>query len=139
MRSLTRELGIADRVDFVGFLASPELVRLLSTADVCLSPEPSNALNDVSTMIKVVEYMGLGRPTVAYDLRETRFSAGDAALYAPPNDEAAFADRIETLLDDAELRGSMGAAGRQRIEDELSWAKSEEQLLRAYERVLASR
>ncbi len=50
-------------VEFVGFVEEEELIRLLSSADVCLAPEPKNALNDASTMIKVVEYMGMGRPS----------------------------------------------------------------------------
>ena len=95
------ELGLDGRVEFVGFVEEHDLIRLLSSADVCLAPEPKNALNDASTMIKVVEYMGLGRPVVAYDLTETRFSAGAAALYASPNDESHYAACIEMLLDDS--------------------------------------
>ena len=87
-------------------------------------------------MIKVVEYMGLGRPIVAFDLRETRFSAGEAALYATPNDEADFASCVEQLLDDPALRGRMGEAGRLRVTNELSWQRSEESLAAAYSRVL---
>ena len=66
----------------------------LSTADVCLSPDPHNPLNDVSTMNKVLEYMAMGRPIVSFDLREARVSAGDAAVYVPANDEQAFAVAI---------------------------------------------
>jgi glycosyltransferase involved in cell wall biosynthesis/CelD/BcsL family acetyltransferase involved in cellulose biosynthesis len=139
MRSLAADLSLAERVEFTGFLGDSELIRLLSSADVCLSPEPSNPLNNVSTMIKVVEYMALGQPIVAFDLPETRYSAGDAALYARPNDEDAFADGIEQLLDDRLLRERMGATGRRRVEGELSWSRSVEQLLAAYEHVLGSR
>lgn len=136
--SLSRELALQDRVEFVGHLEDEALVRLLCSADVCLAPEPWNALNDVSTMIKVVEYMGLGRPMVAYDLRETRYSAGDAALYASPNEPAALASCIEEALDDPGLRERMGEAGKRRA-DELSWSRSEESLLAAYERALSKR
>ena len=47
-------------------------MRYLSTADICLDPNPSSPLNDVSTWIKVMEYMALGKPIVSFDLKETR-------------------------------------------------------------------
>jgi glycosyltransferase involved in cell wall biosynthesis len=135
-RLLASELSLDERVEFVGFVDDDRLIAILGTADVCLAPEPKNALNDSSTMIKVVEYMGLGRPIVAFDLRETRFSAGVAALYATPNDEADFASCVEQLLDDPALRRRMGEAGRLRVTNELSWERSEESLAAAYARAL---
>jgi glycosyltransferase involved in cell wall biosynthesis len=111
---------------------------VLSTADVCLAPDPKNPLNDLSTMNKIVEYMAMGRAIVSYDLKEARFSAGDAALYAKPNDERSFAAAIAELLDEPERREAMGAAGRARVEQALSWARSEQALLAAYERALAA-
>jgi len=134
--ALARDLGLADRVEFPGYLDDPDLIRLLSSADVCLSPEPKNPLNEASTMIKVVEYMALAKPIVAFDLPETRFSAGDAALYARPNDTAELAACIDRLLDDEALRRRMGEEGRRRVEDELSWARSVESLGLAYSRAL---
>src|SRR5262249_1083401 len=82
----------------------------------------------------VVEYMALGRPIVSYDLRESRVSAGTAAVYARPNDVVDFAFRISQLLDEPERRKAMGRVGRCRFETELSWGRSEEQLLAAYQR-----
>jgi len=135
--ALAAELGVADRAEFPGYVEDDDLIRLLSTADVCLSPEPRNALNDASTMIKVVEYMALATPIVAYDLTETRLSAGEAALYARPNDPGELASSVSRLLDDEDLRRRMGEEGRRRVEEELSWARSKESLARAYARVLA--
>ena len=107
-------------------------MRYLSTADVCLSPDPRNPLNDVSTMNKVLEYMAMGRPIVSFDLREARVSAGDAAVYAPANDEAEFAKLIALLLDDPEKRARMGEIGQERISGQLSWRNSQASLLAAY-------
>ncbi|MER7763652.1 glycosyltransferase family 4 protein [Streptomyces sp. NPDC097619] len=132
MVELSRQLGLADRVHFTGRVPDAELVRYLSTADVCLSPDPHNPLNDVSTMNKVLEYMVMGRPIVSFDLREARVSAGDAAVYAPANDESEFARHISLLLDDPGLRDRMGKAGQERISGPLSWQKSQESLLAAY-------
>jgi glycosyltransferase involved in cell wall biosynthesis len=132
--ALANDLALADRVEFPGHIEDGDLIRLLSSADVCLSPEPRNPLNEASTMIKVVEYMALARPIAAYDLPETRFSAGGAALYAPPSEPAGLADGIDRLLDDEDLRRRMGEEGRQRVENELSWAHSVESLTLAYRR-----
>ncbi|WP_372455953.1 glycosyltransferase family 4 protein [Streptomyces buecherae] len=132
MVELSRRLGLSERVRFTGRVPDADLVRYLSTADVCLSPDPHNPLNDVSTMNKVLEYMAMGRPIVSFDLREARVSAGEAAVYAPANDEAAFAGLIARLLDDPRQRERMGAIGRERITGPLSWRNSQASLLAAY-------
>ncbi|MGD9483902.1 glycosyltransferase family 4 protein [Streptomyces sp. TRM70308] len=132
MVELSGRLGLSERVEFTGRVPDADLVRYLSTADVCLSPDPRNPLNDVSTMNKVLEYMVIGRPIVSFDLREARVSAGDAALYAPANDEAEFARLIAVLLDDPRRRARMGEIGRQRVGGPLSWRNSQASLLAAY-------
>jgi glycosyltransferase involved in cell wall biosynthesis len=136
-RELARELGLDDRVEFAGFVSDQMVMKIVSTADLCLAPEPKNAFNDASTMIKVAEYMALGRPLVAYDLTETKVTAGDAALYATDNEVQNFADCITRLLDDPDLRERMGAIGRARVEEALSWEQSERALLAAYAHALS--
>ncbi|MEU1671222.1 glycosyltransferase family 4 protein [Streptomyces roseifaciens] len=132
MVELSRRLGLSEQVQFTGRIPDADLVRYLSTADVCLSPDPRNPLNDVSTMNKVLEYMVMGRPIVSFDLREARVSAGDAAVYAPADDEAEFAKLITLLLDDPEKRARMGRIGQERISGPLSWRNSQRSLLAAY-------
>ncbi|MFE1801319.1 glycosyltransferase family 4 protein [Streptomyces sp. NPDC059517] len=132
MVELSRQLGLSEQVQFTGRIPDADLVRYLSTADVCLSPDPRNPLNDVSTMNKVLEYMAMGRPIVSFDLREARVSAGDAAVYAPANDEAEFAKLVALLLDDPAKRAEMGKIGQERISGQLSWRNSQAALLAAY-------
>lgn len=132
MVSLSAELGLEDIVEFPGRVPDEFVQRCLSTADVCLSPDPFNPLNNVSTMNKVVEYMAMSRPIVSFDLVETRVSAQDAAAYAAPNDEMCFAKEIDALLEDSERRHRMGEAGRRRVEDELSWEASRRVLVHFY-------
>lgn len=130
---LSQQLGIDDIVEFTGRVSDDFVQICLSTADVCLSPDPKNPLNNLSTMNKVLEYMAMGRPIVAFDLRETRVSAGDAALYVSPNDEYAFAGAIDALLRDPQKRREMGEYGRSRLEDEVSWDISRGELVRFYQ------
>ncbi|OLF15727.1 glycosyltransferase family 4 protein [Actinophytocola xanthii] len=132
MQALAERLRLADQVEFTGRIPDADLVRYLSTADICLSPDPRNPLNDVSTMNKVMEYMAMGKPIVSFELREARVSAGDAAVYARANDVSEFAKLTAELLDDPAQRARMGEIGRARVEGPLSWAHSSEALLTAY-------
>jgi glycosyltransferase involved in cell wall biosynthesis len=136
LEELAKELGLGDHVWFTGFIPDADMMRYLSSADICLDPNPSSPLNDVSTWIKVMEYMALGKPVVSFDLKETRTSAAEAAVYCPPNDESAFANAIAALMDDPDRRAMMGEVGKRRIHDELSWSITSRNLLNAYGRLL---
>ncbi len=137
MRALAARLGLDDCVEFTGWVEHDTVGRVLSTSDVCMAPDPKNPLNDVSSMIKISEYMAMSRPIVSYDLLESRFGAADAAVYAVANDEADFARKIDELLDDPAARSEMAAAGRARAEAMLAWEHQERSLLVAYRRALA--
>jgi len=103
---------------------------------VCVNPDVANAMNDKSTMNKIMEYMALGKPIVQFDLTEGRVSAGDASWYARPNDVADLAQKMVSLLGDELQRRRMGAIGRDRIEHVLSWQHEAPRLLGAYEHLL---
>ncbi|HVP39278.1 MAG TPA: glycosyltransferase family 4 protein [Candidatus Saccharimonadales bacterium] len=132
LRRLAAELGIGPWVEFTGRIPDADVMRYLSTCDLGAAPDPRNPLNDLSTMNKVLEYMATGRALVAFDLKETRFSAGDGALYAAPNREDDFGDRMLELLDDPERRAAMGARNARRLREELAWDKSAAALVEAY-------
>jgi glycosyltransferase involved in cell wall biosynthesis len=136
MVALSKELGLAGQVEFTGRVSDADLLRYLSAADVCLSPDPLNPLNDVSTMNKVMEYMAMGKPMVSFELREARVSAGEAALYAPANDVTEFAKLVAVLLDDPGERARMGALGKVRVSGPLAWENSQQALLAAYDRAV---
>lgn len=134
LRDRVRRDGLADDVTFTGRVPDAYVRTVLSTADVAISPDPANDFNEYCTMNKTLEYMAVGVPVVAFDLEETRVSAGGAALYATPNDPAALAELVMRLLDDPERRRAMGAIGQARVGGELSWENSARNLLAAYER-----
>jgi glycosyltransferase involved in cell wall biosynthesis len=136
LKELSRRLDVDSCVEFTGRLPDKELWTILSTADVCVNPDRANAMNDKSTMNKILEYMALGKPIVQFDLTEGRHSAGDASLYAQANDVRDFALKLCELLDDPECRRRMGQIGRQRIEAELAWHHQVPALLTAYETAL---
>jgi glycosyltransferase involved in cell wall biosynthesis len=137
LKILSRQLGLDQHVWFTGFIPDADVQRYLSTVDICLDPDPSNIFNDRCTMIKIMEYMALGKPIVAFDLPEHRVSAGEAAVYAQSNDELDFARQILALMDDPLRREKMGRIGRERIEKELAWPYQAECLLNAYKSIRA--
>jgi glycosyltransferase involved in cell wall biosynthesis len=140
LRERVGSLGLSDFVEFTGLISSgQELGSMLATADVCVSPDEANRMNDISTMNKIVEYMALGKPIVQFDLHEGRVSAGEASLYAKRNDVASLADGIMRLVDDSEMARRMGQIGRERLATTLSWELQIPKLLAAYERALGSR
>lgn len=139
MRQLAVELEIANYVDFTGRVPDAELLDILNTSDICVNPDVANAMNDISTMNKVMEYMALGKPIVQFDLTEGRFSAGESSLYANRNDAWDMAKKIVELLDDPTRRERMGAFGRRRIENELEWKYEAPKLVRAYSAVATPR
>lgn len=130
-------IGVSGYFSFLGRVDDETFLEALSTADVCVNADRWCALNDMSTMNKILEYMALGKPIVQFDLVEGRRSAGAASLYAKHDDAADFARQIEILLGDETLRKAMGKIGRERIVRELSWAHSEPALLDAYEMALS--
>lgn len=138
LKSLARQLGMNEYVWFTGWIPDEDLARYLSTADICVSPDPANPFNNRSTMGKMMEYMAFGKPIVAFDLHEHRVTAQDAALYAHPNDELDFARQLVSLMDDPVRRKKMGQIGKERIERELAWSYQEQHLLEAYEALNAS-
>ena len=125
-------MGLAESMTFTGRIPDDDMLGVLNACDICVQPDPRNPLNDVSTMNKVMEYMALEKPVVAFDLKETRVSGGDAVLYAEPNDTSDLADKIVYLADQPEKRAEMGRAGHERVLGSLAWRYSVPHLRAAY-------
>jgi glycosyltransferase involved in cell wall biosynthesis len=140
LRKMVEDKGLADTVNFTGRISDEQLLKILSTADVCVNPDKPCEMNDISTMIKIMEYMALGKPIVQFNLKEGRFSAQDASLYADnANQIPDFAAKILWLLDNPDARQRMGEFGIRRVREELAWEYSSKNLLAAYERVFSKR
>lgn len=132
LRNLAVELGIEDYVSFYGRVSDEILLEVLNTADVCINPDIANAMNDKSTMNKVMEYMALAKPIVQYDLTEGRFSAQEASLYAERNNPQDLAEKVLTLVDDPARRREMGETGYRRVKEKLEWQHEVPKLVAAY-------
>lgn len=135
LRKMVRAKNLGNMVNFTGRVSDAQLLEVLSTADVCVNPDKPCEMNDISTMIKIMEYMALGKPIVQFDLKEGRFSAQDASLYADNHNQVPdFAAKLLWLLDNPSERRKMGQFGRKRVHEELAWKYSVPSLLAAYQR-----
>ena len=133
MMFLRKQFGLEKYVEFTGYIPSPDFYGVLAAADICINPEVKNDYTDKSTMIKIMDYMALGKPIIQFNTVEGKRSAGKAAVNIPDNDETAFAENILALLDDEAARKKMGASGEHRIRNELSWDRQKLILRDAYE------
>ncbi|MEH1911360.1 MAG: glycosyltransferase family 4 protein [Nostoc sp.] len=138
LKDLSKELEVTEFVEFTGFKQGEELLERLSSCDVCVEPSPTSTYNENCTMNKILEYMAMGKAIVQFDLREGRRSAQEASLYAKPNDEVEFAEKILELLDSPERREKIGAEGRRRMEEILEWQYQAPKLLEAYDKIWQS-
>jgi glycosyltransferase involved in cell wall biosynthesis len=135
LQDLSRALGLAGMMRFVGRISDDLLLDYLSSTDVCLAPDPPDRMNQLSTMTKIMEYMACERPIVSFDLVETRRSAGDAAIYVEGEDPKEFARSLNDLLNDAARRERMGQVGLDRTLNLVGLDRQRKALLDAYARL----
>ena len=136
MKQLSIRMDLNDSVDFYGRVPDDLMIAILNSSDICVNPDKPTEMNNLSTMNKIMEYMALKKPIVQYDLKEGRFSAQEASLYAICGDTIDFAKKIMQLIDDPELRSRMGTFAYQRVLNELSWDYEKEKLVAFYDRFI---
>ena len=137
LEAQTAQLGLGSHVRFHGYQRAESFVPILAGCAVGVSPDPPTPFNDVSTMVKVVDYLAIGRGVVAFDLAETRGVAGDAAVIAATPTAGGLADALLSVLRDPARGPGLGQAGTARIaEIQLDWSRSAAILTEGYARIL---
>lgn len=132
IKCISMQMGLAEYVDFYGRVSDMLLISILNSADICVNPDKATEMNNLSTMNKIMEYMALKKPIVQYDLKEGRFTAQEASLYAKCDDPIDFAEKIIRLVDNSELRKKMGEFAYERVINELSWHHESVKLIKLY-------
>ncbi len=132
LKALAQKLGVADTINFTGYLRGENLLAHLSSLDIGVIPDPSNPCNDKLSMNKVFEYMALGLPFVQFNLPQSRSEAQDAALVAAECTAEALAATILKLIDDPVARARMSVYGKERAMREFQWSNEKKALLEAY-------
>jgi teichuronic acid biosynthesis glycosyltransferase TuaC len=128
------ELGVADRIRFVGKVAHDEVGWWIAAGDVFVLPSLSEGLPTV-----VCEAMNCGRPVVATAVDGTPEAVreGLTGFLVPPRDPRALADRLGRLLDDPELRRRMGDEALRIGRAEYTWAANARRMEEIYDEVTA--
>jgi len=124
LRRIARELGVADRVTFLGHRSPAEVAELYRAADVFVFPSLVETFG-----MPVLEAMASGLPVVCSNAAAMPEVAGDAALFAPPGDAVALAAAIESLFADRALWRSMAERGLARAA-QFSWEHAAEETAR---------
>lgn len=129
------DLAISDRVRVVSGLEDEEMAELLASAEVACVPSLYEGFS-----LPAVEAMSCATPLVATRagaIPEVVGTAEEAALLVPPRDSGKLAQAIGRLLDDEDLRRTLGAGGRTRVEERYSWAAVAAKTAAHYQTVLA--
>ncbi|HWC10207.1 MAG TPA: glycosyltransferase, partial [Acidimicrobiales bacterium] len=123
LRAEIQRRRLHDVIHLPGVLTDAAKVRTyVATADVCVSVDERNAMNDRSTMMKVLEYMAMGRAVVQFPLEEMARLCGETTVYARNADAIDLAEKIAALLDDPPTRERLGADARRRVLDGMMWS-----------------
>lgn len=118
-RQQAESLGVADRVTFTGRVDyALDAPRFLSLGDVALAPKISASEGSG----KVLNYMAMGQPVVAYDNPVHHEYLGEWGVYVPAGEIATLSQAIASLLDDPQRRHTLGQQLRQRAASHFSWA-----------------
>jgi glycosyltransferase involved in cell wall biosynthesis len=133
LKELSEKMQLSGYVDFYGRVSDELMIDILNTADVCVNPDRPTTMNNLSTMNKIMEYMALKKPIVQFNLKEGRFSAQQASLYAENTND--FANKIDELLNNDNLRKQMGEFGYNRVVNELSWEHESKKLVNFYKKI----
>ncbi len=123
LRTLARDLGIADRVAFAGPMTDEEVAEAYATSDVYigLSRQDGKAIEGFG--ISFIEASASGLPVIAGDSGGVRSAVrdGETGVVVPPNDCDAAASALRQLLANPERRKALGRAGRRLVETHYNW------------------
>lgn len=135
-----RRRGIADRFHIVDLLPHDQVAAEVLKARIGIIPLPDLPKFQHNIPQKLFEFMALRMPVVLSDLPASRPFVGDGlcGFMVKPDDPAAYAAAIATLLDNPELRERMGAEGRRRVEREYNWERESRKILDLYAELLPS-
>jgi glycosyltransferase involved in cell wall biosynthesis len=134
LQAMVDELELRAHVWFPGWLDEVDLYRHLAAADVGVD----TSLQPEVTPVKVMEYLGVGLPVVAYDVQETRQLADGAAVLVTPDDAESLAREVVDLLDDPAERARLGTVGSERVRLHLAWERQSEVYLQTIAGLIAT-
>lgn len=128
-RAVARDLGLTGHITFTGRIPYDEAPRYLAAGDVAVAPK----LSATEGSGKILTYMALGLPTVAFGVPVSREYLGDLGVYAEAGDSLSLAEAMESLLSDEEKAAALGRKLREQAMRDYSWERAGERILEIYD------
>jgi glycosyltransferase involved in cell wall biosynthesis len=137
VRALAERLGVADRVEFAGFVTHAEVPVLVGGAAAGIAPQRDDIFGSLVFSEKVADYITLGLPVACSDIATMRhYFSDDELLFFEPGNPDDLARAIRELLTDPALAAKRAASSRARL-DQLSGPAQKEALIQAVETLVA--
>ncbi|MCG0275463.1 MAG: glycosyltransferase family 4 protein [Thermosediminibacteraceae bacterium] len=110
LKAFARELGLRDKVFFLGFC--PDIYRIMSNSDVLVLSSRSEGLS-----LSLLEAMAMGKPVIATDVggNPEIVKHGITGILVPPADPNALADAMEYLIKNPGAAQKMAMTARQMV------------------------
>ena len=126
LERMAQELGVAERVRFLGWVPRAEIARTYADAAVFVLASRIEGMPNV-----VLEAMAYGRPVICTRVfgAAELVDEGKTGLLIDVEDEVQLTEALRTLLTSPDLRACMGAAGRRRVEERFTWAATAQSYL----------
>ncbi len=116
-----------------------EFLRVIWATDVAAFPYPDDPVHRAKCSARIIDYMSMGKPVITSAVGQNHeyIVNDESGVLVPPNNETAFADKLELLLRDADLRCSLGSHAKRRIREKFSWSGEPlQQCLSAYNHLI---
>ena len=133
-QAMAQGLGVHDRITFTGKITYNKAPLYLSLGDIAVSAKVSATEGSG----KVLNYMAMGQPIVAYDTPVHREYLAEHGLYVPPGDVDGLAEAIGSLIHNPERCRCLGQKLQQRAAKEYSWRQAGEQIGRLYNSLITA-
>ena len=137
LQALAHNVGVAERLRWVGNVPNDQISRYYNACDVLVNPSVRNPVDGLN--VCVLDAMSCAKPVVASNVSGSPLAVvnGATGLLVPENDPPALAAALAKLMDNPELRQHMGQAARQRIEQELGWPPLARRYIEHFARLVA--
>jgi glycosyltransferase involved in cell wall biosynthesis len=130
-RKMAGRLGLAEHVTFTGRIPYEEAPSYLALGDVAVAPK----ISATEGSGKLLNYMAMGLPVVAFDTPVSREYLGKQGVYVPLKDTLALAEALEALLDDPSRSIALAQQLRERAIHYYLWPEAGEKILQVYQEV----
>lgn len=135
LEALLAGAGLTEQVRFTGWLPVEELPAYFQAADVAIYPYDNTLINRTKCSVKLIDLLAAGLPVVADAIGQNveYIQDGQSGLLTPPEDDAAMAAAVISLLRAPEQRQKLGQAARQHLEENFNWPYLAQIVEKAYQ------